>query len=76
VPTEEEEVLNATLSVWIALSRNPATIDRLVQLSGADAMNWTTLERRPGFEGWSDDHASILPIINYRSLMPAMLRGN
>jgi spermidine synthase len=76
VPTEEEEILNATLSVWIALSRNPATIDRLVQLSGEDSMNWTTLETRPGFAGWSDDHASILPIINYRSLMPAMLRGN
>lgn len=75
VPTEDEEVLNATLSVWIALSRNPATIDRLVQLSGEDSMNWTTLETRPGFSGWSDDHASILPIINYRSLMPAMLRG-
>ena len=76
VPTEDEEVLNATLSVWIALSRNPATIDRLVRLSGEDGMNWTTLETRPGFAGWSDDHASILPIINYRSLMPAMLRGN
>jgi hypothetical protein len=75
VPTEDEEVLNATLSVWIALSRNPATIDRLVRLSGEDGMNWTTLETRPGFAGWSDDHASILPIINYRSLMPRALRG-
>lgn len=75
VPTEDEEVLNATLSVWIALSRNPATIDQLVRLSGEDGMNWTTLETRPGFAGWSDDHASILPILNFRSLMPAMLRG-
>ena len=75
VPNEDEEVMNATLSVWIALSRNPASIDRLVQLSGEDSMNWTVLERQPGFSGWSDDHASILPIINYRSLMPAMLRG-
>jgi len=74
VPTEEEEVMNATLSVWIALSRNPASIDRLVQLSGADSMNWTVLETQRGFTGWSDDHASILPIINYCSLMPQMLR--
>ncbi|HEV2867126.1 MAG TPA: fused MFS/spermidine synthase, partial [Allosphingosinicella sp.] len=72
VPTEEEEVANATLSVWIALSRNPATIDRLVQLSGADSGNWTVLDTQPGFSGWSDDHASILPIINYRSLLPRM----
>ena len=76
VPTPEEEIMNATLSVWIALSRNPASIDRLVELSGEDSMNWTMLERQPGFSGWSDDHASILPIINYQSLMPAMLRGD
>jgi SAM-dependent methyltransferase len=73
-PTEEEEILNATLSVWIALSRNRETIDRLVELSGPDSMNWTVLETRPGFVGWSDDHASILPIIQYRSLLPDMLR--
>jgi len=74
VPSDEEVVLNATLSVWIALSRNPATIDRMIELSGDDSGNWTTLEPRRGFAGWSDDHASILPIINYRSLMPRMLR--
>ncbi|MGQ0559474.1 MAG: spermidine synthase [Sphingosinicella sp.] len=74
LPSEEEEVLNATLSVWIALSRNRATIERLVQLSGDDAMSWTVLERQPGFAGWTDDHASILPIVSFRSLLPEMLR--
>ena len=62
-PTEEEEVMNATISVWIALSRNPRAIDRLVELSGEDGMNWMVLEPTPGFDGWSDDHASILPLI-------------
>ena len=70
LPSEAEEVMNATVSVWIALSRNPATIDRLVALSGDDSINWTTLEPQPGFDGWSDDHASILPVINYGSLWP------
>jgi len=74
IPSEEDEVMNATLSVWIALSRNPASIDRLVQLSGEDSGNWVVLEQKPDFSGWSDDHASILPIINYDSLLPAMLR--
>nr|WP_114950757.1 fused MFS/spermidine synthase [Sphingosinicella terrae] len=74
VPTEEEEMLNATLSVWIALSREPESIDRLVRLSGEDSINWTMLESRPGFSGWTDDHASILPIISYRSLLPSALR--
>ena len=74
VGSEEEVLMNATLSVWIALSRNPATIERLVGMSGDDSINWTVLETRPGFSGWSDDHASILPIINYDSLLPRALR--
>jgi len=68
VPNEQEQVMNATVSVWIALSRNPTAIDRLVALSGGDARNWSALDTRPGFAGWSDDHASILPIINYPSI--------
>jgi SAM-dependent methyltransferase len=70
VPNEQEEVLNATISVWIALSRNPATLERLKALSGDDSVNWEPIEPRPGFAGWSDDHASILPIINFRSMLP------
>jgi len=61
-PTARERVLNSTVSVWIALSRNPETIDRLVALSGED-VEWESLERREGFAGWSDDYASILPIL-------------
>ncbi len=70
VPEEEDEILNATISVWIAMSRNPATIERLQALSGDDAMFWETVEPQPGFAGWSDDHASILPIINWGSMVP------
>jgi SAM-dependent methyltransferase len=70
VPDDEEEVLNATVSVWIALSRNPAMIERLQALSGADSIYWESVEPQPGFAGWSDDHASILPIINFGSMWP------
>jgi spermidine synthase len=70
VPEGNEEAMNATISVWIALSRNPATIDRLIALSGDDGLYWEAIEPTPGFAGWSDDHASILPIINFRSMMP------
>ena len=62
-PAEEDKVMNATTSVWIAMSRNLHAIDRLVVLSGADAIEWGPLEPEPGFSGWSDDHASILPLI-------------
>jgi SAM-dependent methyltransferase len=70
VPTDDEEVMNATISVWIALSRNPATLARLIDLSGADREEWEILEPTQGFEGWTDDHASILPIINKPSWWP------
>ncbi|HEY0012876.1 MAG TPA: hypothetical protein VGB79_08500 [Allosphingosinicella sp.] len=64
-PTPEELERNATVSVWIAMSRNPRAIDRLVQLSGEDSMAWTVLEPTPGFDGWSDDFATILPLIRW-----------
>ena len=70
VPTEDEEILNSTVSVWIALSRSQETLDRLLQLSGDDSEYWEILPTTPGFSGWSDDHASILPIINYDSFLP------
>jgi SAM-dependent methyltransferase len=68
VPTEEEENNNATISVWIALSRSRETLQRLEQLSGEDSTAWRAVDLPPGFSGWTDDHASILPIINFGSL--------
>jgi SAM-dependent methyltransferase len=68
-PTDEEKAANATLSVWIALSRSPETIARLTAASGERAGAWLAVEPQPGFSGWTDDHASILPIINFRSLL-------
>jgi spermidine synthase len=70
VPTEEEQAQNATISVWIALSRNPDTLQRLMQLSGSDATAWRSVDPTPGFSGWTDDHASILPILNFESFLP------
>ena len=64
-PTDEEMERNATVSVWIAMSRNRASIDRLVALSGEDSLEWKVVEPRPGFAGWSDDFASILPLIRW-----------
>jgi hypothetical protein len=62
-PTQDEELLNATVSVWIALSRNPATLRRLTELSGEDSLDWVMLPPHEDFSGWTDDHASILPLI-------------
>jgi hypothetical protein len=52
-----------TGSDWIAMSASPETFERLVQLSGEE---WTAFPPRPGFAPWTDDHASVLPLIRWR----------
>ncbi|MFL6744903.1 MAG: spermidine synthase [Sphingomicrobium sp.] len=59
-PDAERIRLNEYGSDWIALSPSPETMARLVR-SGGD--KWTALPARPGFKPWTDDHASVLPLI-------------
>ncbi len=62
VPSVEAGMLHESESQWIALSRSPQTLARLAgQYPG-----WTPLARRPGFAPWTDDHASVLPLITWR----------
>ncbi|MEP7129589.1 MAG: fused MFS/spermidine synthase [Sphingomicrobium sp.] len=63
VPNAAENKAWQTASSWIALSPSPATIARLEKASGAG--QWSVLQPRPGFAPWTDDHASILPIIKW-----------
>jgi hypothetical protein len=61
-PTAEEMVLeDAHPSVWVALSRDPAILDSLAR-SGPTG-GWARLRADPDFPGWSDDHASIIPLL-------------
>lgn len=53
---------NEGASTWIALSQSPATLQKLVRDSGGKG--WRPLQVRQGFEPWTDDHASILPLIS------------
>lgn len=55
-PTKED---GGSLSHWIALSRDPSAIE---QLRGMGT-GWTPLPHYPGYRGWSDDYASILPLL-------------
>ncbi len=57
--SKAELAASGTPSVWVALSRDPRTIDRLVRAGG----EWRPLRGRPGMRPWTDDHASILPIL-------------
>jgi SAM-dependent methyltransferase len=57
-----DKFLNDHASVWVAMTRDPDTMRKLMVASGAPG-HWKPLERRRGFPGWSDDYASILPLL-------------
>lgn len=61
VPAEHDEK-NANTSTWVVLSRDPASLSRLVQATSSQA-KWQKLRPRPGFAAWTDDYASILPLL-------------
>jgi SAM-dependent methyltransferase len=61
-PTTEEYARHASVSDWIALTRDPRMIDDMLAATQREGF-WRDLEPRPGFAGWSDDRASILPIL-------------
>ena len=61
-PSREQSRLNEYGSDWIALSPSRETID---QLAAAGGGRWTPLAPRPGFTPWTDDHASVLPLIKF-----------
>jgi len=46
-------------SEWIALSRDKGVFDRLM----AKNVRWRALSPKPGFTGWTDDYASIVPVL-------------
>jgi hypothetical protein len=71
LPEPPEMAQNATMSIWVAMSPSRDSIDRLRQASGPDFYLWLPLSARPGFAGWTDDHASILPLLeDWRSWVP------
>ncbi|UZK66861.1 fused MFS/spermidine synthase [Sphingomonas sp. M1-B02] len=65
-PSALEQNDQASTSDWIALSRNPRTLARLT----AGNSGWAPLEPRPGFTEWTDDFASVVPVI--RALNPSL----
>ena len=64
MPNKQDDGRHYTASVWVALSRDRAQLGRLTALTGAE--EWKALPVRSGFTAWTDDHASILPILKIR----------
>ncbi|QXQ05226.1 fused MFS/spermidine synthase [Sphingosinicellaceae bacterium] len=60
-PTAADTARGDTKSTWIALTRSPA---RMAEVQAAtDTANWRPLLPEAGVPAWSDDFASILPVI-------------
>ncbi|HWH22404.1 MAG TPA: fused MFS/spermidine synthase, partial [Allosphingosinicella sp.] len=55
-------------SVWVAMSRDRGTLLLLRILSGERAREWMDLKPDPDFAGWTDDYATILPLM--KDLIP------
>ncbi|MFC3441965.1 spermidine synthase [Sphingobium rhizovicinum] len=64
VPDKRDEARHYAASLWVALSRDPAQLDRLEYLTRPQ--DWQLLRPRPRFSAWTDDHASILPVLKIR----------
>lgn len=58
-PSAIERADEGTTSDWIALSRDARVLATLVQRSG----EWRPLAGDPAFPGWTDDHASLVPVL-------------
>jgi hypothetical protein len=61
-PTEEEVEQHAVRSIWLALSRDPFKVAAL-SIASMGQGEWTVIRGRRDFKGWTDDYASILPLL-------------
>jgi SAM-dependent methyltransferase len=74
-PGLQDEVRNVSRSIWVAMANDRDTLLTLGIASGEDAHLWRPLRQRPGFPGWTDDYASILPVLeDWHAWLPGMLK--
>ncbi|MES2988609.1 MAG: fused MFS/spermidine synthase [Pseudomonadota bacterium] len=63
---EQHDMDAGSASEWIALTRDAATLDKLVKRGGG----WQKMKPYTGFTPWTDDYASVLPVM--RVLHPSL----
>jgi hypothetical protein len=56
---DQVEPIAESASEWIALSHDPAVLQRLVARGGG----WRPLKDWPQFQPWTDDYASVIPVL-------------
>jgi spermidine synthase len=74
-PEPEEAGRNLSRSIWVAMAKDEETLTTLRIATAEDAHLWRPLRGRPGFPGWTDDYASILPLLeDWHAWLPGVLR--
>jgi SAM-dependent methyltransferase len=74
-PEPGDEKRNLTRSVWVVMTRDKDSLMTLRIASAQDAHLWRPLVGRPGFPGWTDDYASILPLLeDWQAWLPGVLK--
>ncbi|HEU0099819.1 MAG TPA: fused MFS/spermidine synthase [Allosphingosinicella sp.] len=74
-PEADEIGRNLSRSIWVAMAKNEETLMTLRIATAEDAHLWRPLLGRPGFPGWTDDYASILPLLeDWRAWLPGVLK--
>ena len=63
-PTKREMALHYTPSTWVAMSRSPDTMMRMIKASPAES--WKRFDHLAASNAWTDEYATILPIIKWR----------
>ncbi|WP_156839734.1 spermidine synthase [Novosphingobium aquimarinum] len=61
-----QDRISETPSSWVAISRDPARFDELERLRPGERWDWLM---PPSGPAWTDDHASILPYIEWAKLL-------
>ncbi len=62
ITAESEYSRYISSSNWILMTRDPSVLAR-VTFDPPPGGKWRPLKPDPGFEGWSDDYGSILPLL-------------
>jgi hypothetical protein len=74
-PERLEEERNLSRSIWVAMTMDKDSLMTLRIASADDAHLWRPLVSRPGFPGWTDDYASILPLLeDWHAWLPGVLK--
>jgi len=74
-PETEEIGRNLSRSIWVAMAKDEETLMTLRIATAEDAHLWRPLLGRPGFPGWTDDYASILPLLeDWQAWLPGVLK--